>query len=98
MPKCQNCDHTWSWLGTVKIGIKNNKKCSNCGKRQYVSAKSGKKQYAVYFFLLIALVFSRPLFDLSNMLYIPIGALFIIGMFMHIPYTIQLSNEQKPIW
>lgn len=98
MPNCENCNYKWSWLDTAKIGFKNNKKCPNCGERQYVSQKAGNRYYAIYFFLLIALVFSRPLFDLSNTIFIPLGILFIVGMLINIPYTIKLSNEQKPLW
>ncbi|MDE0583390.1 hypothetical protein ON064_10130 [Planococcus sp. A6] len=98
MPSCENCNYQWSWLDTAKIGFKNNKICPNCGERQYVSQKAGYKFYAIYFLLLMVLVFSRTLFDLSNIFYIPLGVLLIIGTFFFIPYSIKLSNEQKPLW
>lgn len=98
MPKCQNCNCEWSYWDTVKIGFKNNKNCPNCKERQYVSTDSAKKSYAVYFFLLVALIFSRPLFDLNNVIYVLFGIVFILGIVITYPRTIKLSNEQKPLW
>lgn len=98
MPSCENCKYKWSWLDTIKIGFKGVKKCTSCGKRQYISQKPGNVYYYIYFFLLITLLSSLPLFDLSYLVSIFIATLFIIGMIAFIPYTIKLSNEQEPLW
>lgn len=98
MPNCQNCNYKWSWFDTVKVGIKNNKKCPDCGERQYVLPQTGKRMYFVFLISLIVLLFSRPLFDLSIIVYSSLGTLFILMMIFILPYTIKLSNEQKPLW
>lgn len=98
MPNCQNCDYKWSWFDTFKIGVTNNKKCPNCGEGQYVMLQKSKAIYFVFFASLIVLLFSRPFFDLSDTVYISFGILFALIMFVIMPYTIKLSNEQKPLW
>lgn len=98
MPNCQNCDFKWSWLDTAKIGFKNNKKCPNCGERQYISPRSRTGTYGFVIVPLIIFMFSRPLFDLSSSVYILLGILLILTMFIFLPYGIKLSNEQEPLW
>lgn len=98
MPNCQNCNFKWGWFDTVKIGFMNNKKCPNCGEKQFIKPQSRKGVYAIYLVPLIVFLFSRPLFDLSMLVYVSIGILFIIALTIIIPYTIKLSNEQEPLW
>lgn len=98
MPNCQNCDYKWSWFDTVKVGFMNNKKCLNCGERQYVSTKTKKRTYAIYLPFLLILLFFRPLFDLNSTVYVSFIILFLLVMIVTIPYTIKLSNKQEPLW
>lgn len=98
MPNCQNCGYKWSWLDTVKIGLRNNKKCPNCKKRQYVSPQWGKRNYAIYLLPMFIILFSRPLFNLSDVVFHLLAILFIVSMVIITPYTIKLSNEQEPLW
>ena len=98
MPKCQSCDSQWGWLDTLKVGFINNKKCPICQKRQYVSPSAKKRQLLIYYFPFIFLVIASPLFNLSNTVSLSIGFLFILIIIATSPYTIKLSNEQKPLW
>lgn len=98
MPNCQKCNHQWSWFDTVKIGFINNKKCPNCGERQYVSPQPQKKVFLLYFIPFILIVFLRPLFNLDDTVYFLLSASIILCLLIYIPFSIKLSNEQKPLW
>lgn len=98
MPNCQNCNYKWSWFDTVKIGFMNNKKCPNCEERQYIKPQANRRIYAFYILPWIVLLFSRPLFDWSTLVFVSIGLLFVLAITLLIPYTIKLSNEQEPLW
>ncbi|QHJ69153.1 TIGR04104 family putative zinc finger protein [Planococcus halotolerans] len=98
MPNCQNCNYKWSWSDTVKIGFKNNKTCPNCGERQYVAPKSQLGISLFTFIPLFIFVLLNSFYDLNIAVFISFVALFVIGMLTCIPFTIKLSNEQKPLW
>lgn len=98
MPNCQNCNYKWSWFDTVAIGFKNNKNCPNCGERQYVTPKTQLEVSLFTFIPLFLFIFLNSFFDLKNIVFISFVTLFILGMFIYIPFTIKLSNEQKPLW
>lgn len=98
MPTCQNCNHKWNWSSAVLIGFKNNKSCPNCGERQYVMPKTQLRISLFTFLPLFLLVCLNSFFDLNNLLFVSFATVFILGMFVFIPFTIKLSNEQKPLW
>lgn len=98
MPICQNCTHQWSWPDTVIIGFKNNKNCPHCGERQYVTPNSQKVISLFTYIPLIIFIFLNSIYDLANIVFLSFITLFVLGMFIYIPYTIKLSNEQKPLW
>ncbi|TAA69234.1 TIGR04104 family putative zinc finger protein [Planococcus salinarum] len=98
IPNCQNCNHQWSWSDTVIIGFKNNKNCPNCEKRQYVSQRTQLGISLFTFVPLFIIVFLSSFFDLNKVVFISFFILFFLGMFTYVPFTIKLSNEQKPLW
>jgi len=98
MPTCQNCGFKWSWWDTVKIGFKNNKNCSNCHKRQFVSPSIKMSQLLIYFFPFLLLVVTNSLLNLSDTVLLSIGFILVLVMIATMPYKIKLTNEQKPLW
>ena len=97
MPKCQDCKYEWAWWDTVKIGFKNNKKCLNCHKRQYVTSNVKRSHVLYYLVPGIVLLICKPLLNLSASVFLSIAFLFVIIMIVTIPYTIKLSNEEEPL-
>ncbi len=98
MPKCQNCKYEWGWWDTVKIGFKNNKKCLNCHKRQYVTPNVKRSHFLYYFVPSIVLLICNPLLNLNDTVFLSIAFLFVLIMIVTMPYTIKLTNEQEPLW
>ncbi len=98
MPECQNCHTKWTWTDTMKIGFKNSRSCPHCGEKQYVSPKSQQKQLPIYFFPMILLLSANAMFDLSSLVFLSIGALFILIVIVTTPYTIRLTNKQEPLF
>ena len=98
MPHCENCGTKWSWADTLKIGFKNNKKCTNCGERQYVVPDLSLKTYILYLLPVITLIVLNILFEFSTGLFIALATPYILVAIVFMPYTIKLSTKQKPIW
>lgn len=98
MPNCQNCNYTWSRIDSLKVGFMNNKKCPNCGERQFIKPQASKGIYALYIIPLIVLLFSRPIFDWSMLVFLSTGFFFVLALTIILPYTIKLSSEQEPLW
>lgn len=98
MPYCENCGTEWNWADSLKIGFTNNRKCPNCGERQYVVPNNRLRTYLLTMLPLIILIIASNYFDFSTQLTIAIAAVFFIIMMGVLPYTVKLSNKQKPLW
>lgn len=100
MPNCDSCGHKWSWADSMKVSMMyySGKKCPHCGERQFISPSTRKKQWIVYLVLLFLILFIRPMFDISVAVNLMITIPIILIMIFSIPYTIQLADEQKPLW
>ncbi|WP_163970346.1 TIGR04104 family putative zinc finger protein [Oceanobacillus halotolerans] len=99
MPTCQSCGKTWTWkktfrklftLGTVMV-------CPDCGKKQYMTAKT-RKLGAFFSFLAPIIMLVTLLFDLSPLWTlggILVSFVIVIGLY---PFWIKLANEEEPLW
>jgi CXXC-20-CXXC protein len=100
MPRCQNCNHQWSWETTVRksftLGV--GMECPNCGTRQYLTKKSRKKTGIINIFPAPILILTALFFDLeiTTMLVFAVG---LFAAFMAVyPHLVELSNENEPMW
>lgn len=97
MPTCQNCGKEWTWKQTVKTLFRFRLKCPHCGKRQYLTAMS---KFRTSMFGLIPII-ALPIFELFNVSWWMIGVLMtpvLIVICIAIPYMIEVSNEDEPLW
>ncbi|MGM0898237.1 MAG: TIGR04104 family putative zinc finger protein [Bacillota bacterium] len=98
MPECQKCGFQWAWKDSLKISFKNNKKCPNCAQRQYVTPTTKKRHLLFYFLPSMILITANPLFHLNDAVFFFLLFSLALVMMVTVPYTITLSNEQKPLW
>jgi len=98
LPICQNCGAEWSWAETLKIGFKGSKRCDTCGTRQYVTQNFSLKIYVLLFLPLLTLIVFNSFLEFPMPVFITLSVLHILSMLSILPYTIKLSNEQKPLW
>ena len=100
MPRCQNCNHQWTWKSTVRksftLGV--GMECPNCGTRQYLTKKARKKTGILNIFPAPILILSAMFFDLEIMTILPL-AVGVFSAFLAVyPYLVELSNENEPMW
>lgn len=100
MPICQNCDHQWSWKTTFKkaFTFKRSMKCPKCKEVQYASAKSMQKSGIIGIFPAPIILFSSMIFDLNLGTTILLAMLILIIISITYPITLELSNEEEPLW
>lgn len=97
MPTCQNCGKEWMWKQTVKTLFQFRLKCPYCGKRQYLTAASKSRTSMFGLIPIIAL----PIIGMFNFPWWGIGVLMtpvLIVIFIVLPYMIEVSNEDEPLW
>lgn len=100
MPECQNCNYKWSWKTAFKKAMKFNSgiECPNCGRKQYVTTKSRIRGSIIGSLSGPIIIFSSMIFDLDLLATIAFGLLLIVLVTLTTPYTIELSNDNKPLW
>lgn len=98
MPHCENCRTKWNWSESLKVGFTNNRKCPNCGERQYVVPNLSLKTYVLYLLPVISLIVLDLFFELPIGVFIAFAVPYILIAITLMPYTIKLSSEQKAIW
>ena len=94
MPTCTNCANKWTWKQTIKTLFK--LKCPYCGKKQYESASSRRKNGIFGVILPIILLPVVVWFNISvgvAFILAMITAAIILGLY---PFTLELSNEEEP--
>ncbi|MFD1020839.1 TIGR04104 family putative zinc finger protein [Thalassobacillus hwangdonensis] len=99
MPHCAHCKRKWTMKDTFfkPVQFKNKMNCPYCGKTQYLSAKSKKRQSMLAFIPPIPL-YLATLLDWSLPIFLAICiVLFVAGMAV-LPYFYQLKNEEEFIW
>ncbi|KYG59365.1 TIGR04104 family putative zinc finger protein [Planococcus maritimus] len=95
MPRCQNCGFKWSWKEVIMLSVKGKKECSNCHKRQYISAGSS---FWITFLITLGFVMPMtmlrpyyeiawPFFILAFVIYMPLALSFA-------PFLYKLSNTK----
>ncbi|ASK63842.1 hypothetical protein CFK37_17595 [Virgibacillus phasianinus] len=99
MPTCQHCGSIWSWKDTFLqvIKFKMKMKCPNCEEIQYQSAKS-RKRSQLYFLPIIFFIVFLNLANVTLTIYISTVVFVTILILLFTPYTIELSNEEEPLW
>lgn len=100
MPICQNCDHQWSFKTTFKkaFTFKRGMKCPNCKEVQYASAKSMQKSGIIGLFPAPIILISSMILDLKLGATIFIAILILTIVSITYPHTLELSNEEEPLW
>lgn len=100
MPHCRNCGYQWTWTNTLNLSFKYFKsvKCQNCGEEQYVSTKSKSRPLLASFIGMFILTISHSLFDLNLLTYTLLAIPLILAVSVITLYSIELSNEQEPLW
>ncbi|WP_367948939.1 TIGR04104 family putative zinc finger protein [Planococcus sp. CP5-4_YE] len=96
MPRCQHCGYQWSWKDVMKLSLKSKRKCQNCHKIQYISAKSNFwTTFLTSMAFLLPMNFLRAYYEISWLwiflaipIYIPLVSLLM-------PFFYKLSNTQK---
>ncbi|WP_170140774.1 TIGR04104 family putative zinc finger protein [Oceanobacillus arenosus] len=97
MPNCQKCGRRWSWSQTLKVNFKfDGMECPNCGKKQYVAAKSKKSLKWISYLPVILILLL--LFDFT--LQITIGLIIVASILMIglYPFLIKLTSEDEGVY
>ncbi|WP_075618485.1 TIGR04104 family putative zinc finger protein [Paenisporosarcina indica] len=100
MPICQSCDHHWSWKTTFKkaFSFKRRMKCPNCKEVQYASTKSMRKSGIIGLFPAPIIIFSSMVLKLNLGVTILVAILILMVITITYPNTLELSNEEEPLW
>lgn len=100
MPNCQNCGTKWSWRTTAKasLSFKDEKVCPHCGAHQYISTRSKQQGVMVATVPMILIILLDALFDFNLPMAILLAIPLIAAVFVLLPFTIELSNENEPLW
>lgn len=99
MPVCSNCKNEWSWVTSMKVGLKFQRgvECEFCGEKQFQTQTSMRKASLCNMAPLLIL----PLiifFDFSVVLtFVCLLVLQLIVLTLF-PFTLELSPEQEPLW
>ncbi|WP_188205609.1 TIGR04104 family putative zinc finger protein [Alkalibacillus aidingensis] len=96
---CANCHYQFRYKEALPFSWKTRvgHECPNCHKTQYYSAKSRKTSLYMTLIGVIIIMFLNML-DVSFPIVFSI-ALFLIAFFLFIsPFTMELSNEEEPLW
>ncbi|MCA0970264.1 hypothetical protein LCM20_06665 [Halobacillus litoralis] len=100
MANCQNCGYKWSYSTSLKktfLRFKRSMECPNCGKKQYQSQQSLKRSSSLTL-IPLALLPIAWLLDLEiSTAYGLAGFLLLAFVLLH-PFTLELSNEEQPLW
>lgn len=101
MPTCTYCQTPWTWKQTIKktfkLTLSGKLMCPVCGNAQYISRKSRKKigflnMLIVLPLLLNAIASVHPLVIIAFMV-----LLFFFNL-AYMPFLMELSDEEEPLW
>src|SRR5690625_3019483 len=99
MPVCQRCHANWSWVETMKcLFILNvSLTCPHCDGKQYYTAQFRKRSSFVPI-VIITLTFGMNL--LVGPTYAALVLLLGLSLlyFLLLPFFVQLSNEEEPLF
>lgn len=100
MPNCQNCGAKWSWRTTAKtsLSFKDEKVCPHCGADQYISTRSKQQGAMVATAPMVLIILLDAFFDFNLPIAILVAIPLIAAVFVLLPFTIELSNENEPLW
>lgn len=98
MPTCQKCAKEWSWKQTFKkmFTLNTAMNCPHCDQKQHYT-KTTRKKTAVFSFITPFIVFLN-LFNISAYLIIGIILAYCSFVLVLLPFLIELSNEEVPLW
>ncbi|MFC3038698.1 TIGR04104 family putative zinc finger protein [Virgibacillus xinjiangensis] len=98
MPTCQKCGKDWSWSQTFKkmFTLDTSMECPYCGEKQYYTKRSRKRTAAVS--VLIPFLIFLTLLDISLYLIGGIYVVFCLSILGFLPFLIETSNEEEPLW
>lgn len=99
MPICQNCHHTWTWKETFKrsFTFDGGMECPYCKKMQYYSARFRKISSIIPFAVITLIMSCNFLFGPSYIFVIALLSLIPLYIVIY-PFTVKLSNEEKPLF
>lgn len=99
MPICQGCGEKWSWSQTVRklLSFKKGMRCYYCGKLQYQNKSSRDKMY-LYSLLPVLGITLFTMFDITLVYVILLELSIFIMTILFMPFLLQLSNKDEPLW
>ena len=96
MPRCQNCGFKWSWQEVMMLSVKGKKKCSNCHKKQYISAKSNFwTTFLISTAFLLPMNFVHAYYEISWLWFFLAILIYITLVSLLMPFFYKLSNTHK---
>lgn len=93
MPTCQSCGEKWTWKQTIKSIFR--LRCPYCGKRQYESASS-RKRNSLFMIIPFVLVPINAWLDFSMGIALILAVIIGVIIIVSFPFHLKLSNEEEP--
>lgn len=93
LPECSTCNYQFKWKELSIFSRR--KKCPQCGNFQYITTHSGWKIGAIGVVAAFLLIFIR-IYSFYWSLFL--GTLFFIVFIAIVPYYIELTDEEQPLF
>ncbi|WP_418909834.1 TIGR04104 family putative zinc finger protein [Bacillus pinisoli] len=99
MPICKHCGCEWSWYETFKkmFTIKHKLTCPSCHSFQYLTKKS-RNRMSLFNFVPLLVFIPFVSFGISIGYLLLLGFIVFLTMFLIMPFLIELSNKEEPMW
>ena len=99
MFQCKHCGYEYTYKEALGMASSTGvgKRCPNCAKTNYFTARSRKKGM-FYAFISAFVVSILGFFDGPLTIAIPLLFAFLIGYYLAMPFLFELSDHEEPLW